>query len=84
MAPAKTLFANPSHPYTQALLSAVPEPSLDNRLNLHDLMEGRASDPAQWPAPFTIDNQSQPRLVELGDGHYVRADPARGALPEVA
>ena len=84
MAPAKTLFANPSHPYTQALLSAVPEPSLENRLNLHDLMEDRASDPAQWPAPFTIDNQSQPRLVELEDGHYVRADPERGALPEVA
>tara|TARA_R110002110_G_scaffold415612_4_gene651934 strand:+ start:10892 stop:12781 length:1890 start_codon:yes stop_codon:yes gene_type:complete len=84
LAPAKTLFANPAHPYTQALLSAVPEPSLENRLNLHDLMEDRASDPAQWPAPFTIDNQSRPRLVELEDGHYVRADPERGALPEVA
>mgnify|MGYP005629585463 FL=1 len=84
LAPAKTLFANPAHPYTQALLSAVPEPSLENRLNLSDLMEDRASDPAHWPAPFTIDNQSQPRLVELEDGHYVRADPERGALPEVA
>ena len=47
-------------------------------------MEDRASAPAHWPAPFTIDNQSQPRLVELEDGHYVRADPERGALPEVA
>ena len=84
MAPAKTLFRNPAHPYTQALLSAVPEPSLENRLDLADLMEDRASDPAQWPAPFTIDNQSRPRLVELEDGHYVRADPERGALPEVA
>jgi hypothetical protein len=31
------------HPYTKALLAAVPFPSLDQRLDLTALMEGRAS-----------------------------------------
>jgi peptide/nickel transport system ATP-binding protein len=84
MAPSKTLFRNPAHPYTQALLSAVPEPNIERKLDLSLLMADRASDPASWPAPFTIDADSRPRLVELGDGHFVRADPDRGALPEVA
>ncbi len=84
LAPSEELFRNPAHPYTRALLSAVPEPNIENRLDLTGLMEDRASDPARWPAPFTIDDGSNPRLVELSDGHFVRADPDRGALPEVA
>jgi peptide/nickel transport system ATP-binding protein len=84
LAPKEKLFRNPAHPYTRALLSAVPEPNIENKLDLTSLMEDRASDPSLWPAPFTIDSESQPRLVELADGHFVRADPDRGALPEVA
>ena len=84
MAPKATLFNNPAHPYTRALLSAVPEPNIEKKLDLSGLMADRASDPSNWPAPFTIDAQSQPRLIELTDGHFVRADPDRGALPEVA
>lgn len=33
-APVRTLFANPRHPYTQALLSAIPIPSLRGRENV--------------------------------------------------
>ncbi|MDE0779264.1 MAG: ABC transporter ATP-binding protein [Alphaproteobacteria bacterium] len=84
LAPKDVLFRNPAHPYTRALLSAVPEPNIEKKLDLSGLMEDRASDPTNWPAPFTIDSTSQPRLVELADGHFVRADPDRGALPEVA
>jgi peptide/nickel transport system ATP-binding protein len=84
MAPRAELFRNPVHPYTKALLAAVPEPDIDQRLDLSALMEGRASAPDGWPAPFTIDGQFSPRLVELKNGHYVRADPDHGALPEVA
>ena len=84
LAPSERLFKNPTHPYTRALLSAVPEPNIARKLDLTGLMEGRASDPAAWPAPFTIDGSSSPRLIELSDGHFVRSDPDRGALPVVA
>ncbi|NNE84242.1 MAG: ABC transporter ATP-binding protein, partial [Alphaproteobacteria bacterium] len=84
LAPRAELFRNPVHPYTKALLAAVPEPDINQRLDLSALMEGRASAPDGWPAPFTIDGQFSPRLVELKNGHYVRADPDHGALPEVA
>ena len=80
LAPREILFRNPVHPYTRALLSAVPEPDPQRRLDLSALMEGRASNPPDWPAPFTIDGRSQPTLVDLGEGHYVRADPSLGEL----
>ena len=43
-------------------------------------MEGRASNPAAWPAPFTVDGATHPTLVDLGGGHFVRADPSLGEL----
>ncbi|MDX1484946.1 MAG: ABC transporter ATP-binding protein [Alphaproteobacteria bacterium] len=67
-----TLFARPIHPYTQALLAAVPEPDLEHPLDLHALMEGRCSDPSAWPAPFTIDGDIRPQLIDVGNGHFVR------------
>ena len=73
MAPAARLFQNPVHPYTRALLAAVPDPSLTCRLNFDRLMEGKASIPAAWPAPFTIDADRRPGMVEVYDGHWVRA-----------
>jgi peptide/nickel transport system ATP-binding protein len=73
MAPAARLFQNPVHPYTRALLAAVPDPSLTCRLNFDRLLEGKASIPAAWPAPFTIDAERRPGMVEVYDGHWVRA-----------
>jgi peptide/nickel transport system ATP-binding protein len=74
MAPAALLFRNPLHPYTKALLAAVPEPNPDYRLSFDKLMEGKASQPAAWPAPFTINEAHRPGLIDIGDGHFVRAD----------
>jgi peptide/nickel transport system ATP-binding protein len=80
MAPRALLFRNPVHPYTRALLAAVPEPNPDHPLDFTRLMEGKASNPAAWPAPFTIDASRQPQLMHLGNGHYVRATEAPAEL----
>ncbi len=73
LAPRQLLFRNPVHPYTRALVSAVPYPDPDRRLDFSALMEGRASDPAAWPAPFDVDGAGEVPLLDLGDGHWVRA-----------
>ena len=77
MATSADLFAEPVHPYTRALLSAVPDPNPDLPLDFEALMDGRASDPAAWPDPFTVDANRRPPLVDLGNGHFVRADVPR-------
>ncbi|MGQ0547233.1 MAG: ABC transporter ATP-binding protein [Betaproteobacteria bacterium] len=73
IAPAARLFRNPQHPYTKALLAAVPEPDVSRKLDFDALMQGKASDPAAWPGEFRIDTGCCPALQHLGDGHYVRA-----------
>jgi peptide/nickel transport system ATP-binding protein len=76
VAPREALFNQPVHPYTQALLAAVPEPNPDYHLNFKALMEGKASEPSAWPHPFVIDTQGGDMMHDLGDGHYVRAQAA--------
>ena len=78
LAPAGDLFKNPIHPYTKALLSAVPMPDPDARLDLGALMEGKASDPSAWPQPFRDDPTNEVFWIEVSTGHYVRM--ARGGL----
>jgi len=73
LAPAAELFANPVHPYTRALLAAVPDPDLDRKLDFDALMLAKASDPAAWPDPYRIVPGLSPRLVDLGKNHLVRS-----------
>ena len=74
LAEREDLFRNPIHPYTQALLAAVPDPDLDNPLDFQRIMDDRCSVPSEWPAPFTIGAEGTPKLVDMGGGHFVRAD----------
>jgi len=80
LAPKELLFRRPIHPYTRALLTAVPEPDPQRQLDFSRLMAEKASLPAYWPAPFRITESQRPGLVDLGGGHYVRAITADAAL----
>lgn len=79
VAPRQVLFRNPIHPYTRALIAAIPEPDPSCQLNLDALMAGRASDPSAWPAPFTVTDSTRLAMVDLGGSHFVKADPSSGA-----
>ena len=68
-----TLFRRPVHPYTQALLAAVPAPDLTRPLDFTQLMADRASNPAAWPEPFRREPTNPLRLIEVAPGHAVEA-----------
>ena len=73
LAPREVLFRNPIHPYTRALLAAVPRTDLEHRLDFGALLEGKASDPYAWEHPFTESTDTPPEFLDLGDDHYIRA-----------
>lgn len=50
LAPSKELFKNPIHPYTKALLSAIPVPSIEMRGKKIQVIKGEVSNPVN-PKP---------------------------------
>ena len=77
-APSDQLFQNPAHPYTEALLSAIPIPSLHNRRQ-RILMKGEITSPVNPPKACRFANRcpkatdrcfnEEPELREIGPGH---------------
>jgi peptide/nickel transport system ATP-binding protein len=81
MAPTPSLFARPRHPYTAALMRAVPIP--DPRVPSGDVaLKGEVASPANPPSgcyfhprcPFVVDacRTDPPALREVAPGHLVR------------
>jgi peptide/nickel transport system ATP-binding protein/oligopeptide transport system ATP-binding protein len=72
------LYRNPQHPYTQALMSAIPIPSPDLKRE-RILLKGEVPSPLNPPSgcrfhprcPIAIDicSQLEPALIDLGGGH---------------
>jgi peptide/nickel transport system ATP-binding protein len=89
MAPAGALFSRPRHPYTAALMKAVPVP--DPRVPSGDVaLQGEVPSPANPPSgcyfhprcPFAVDvcRTEPPALREVASGHLARCHRAEEIL----
>ncbi|UOA16797.1 MULTISPECIES: ABC transporter ATP-binding protein [Sulfitobacter] len=70
-APPETLFYDPRHPYTKALIAAQPEPDISRPIDLELVAKG-AGAPSTWPEMFRIEGGIAPALQDVGAGHKVR------------
>jgi peptide/nickel transport system ATP-binding protein len=66
-----TLFYDPRHPYTRALIAAQPEPDISRPIDLNLVAKGAGS-PASWPEEFRFEGVAAPARKELAPGHKVR------------
>lgn len=74
------LFENPAHPYTEALLEAIPIPSLKYRKKLN-IIRGEVTSPInpkpgcrfapRCPKVMPECSQASPELTEISPGHFV-------------
>lgn len=81
LADSRTLFAEPLHPYTKALLSAIPIPNPRSQTN-REILQGDVPDPADSPegckfcgrCPLAESRcfSEEPALREVQPNHFVR------------
>lgn len=82
----RTVFADPLHPYTQALLSAIPIPKVDQQRD-RIILEGDVPSPIEPPEGCRfagrcryrkdICSQKTPELREIEKGHFIACHFAR-------
>ncbi|HXX37669.1 MAG TPA: dipeptide ABC transporter ATP-binding protein [bacterium] len=80
LATADELFSNPQHPYTEALLSAVPIPNPEMRRE-RIILPGDVPSPVNPPSGCRFHTRclyaqpscstEEPEFVDIGNGHYV-------------
>lgn len=80
-APAQELFANPLHPYTKALLAAIPIPSVESCHKRRELLQGEVTSPVNPKpgcrfaarCPFAAEqcHKESMELREVTSGHWV-------------
>lgn len=87
------LYKHPAHPYTQSLLSAIPEPN-PRRVKERIILKGDVPSPinppagcrfhTRCPAAFSRCRSEVPELTEVASGHYVAChlytEPARAGM----
>lgn len=81
LAPTEELFARTMHPYTNALLSAIPTTDLDDKKRERILLEGDIPSPVNPPSGCKFHTRCYccqekckhevPQLEDKGNGHYV-------------
>ncbi|MCL6430023.1 MAG: ABC transporter ATP-binding protein [Anaerolineae bacterium] len=86
MAPTAELFLSPRHPYTEALMSAIPRPDPRPR-EKRILLKGEVANPANPPSGCyfhprcayvqDICAKEEPPLEEISPGHWVKCHLAR-------
>ena len=82
IAPTKELISNPQHPYTQALLAAIPDPDPENRKRFRKVPPGEPPSLINPPpgcrfhprCPYAMDicRREEPPVIDLGGGHKVK------------
>ena len=80
-APSDELFANPLHPYTKALLSAIPVPDISYKGKEAEVMKGEVTSPINPPpgcrfaarCPYASEkcHEQSPQFREMRPGHFV-------------
>ncbi len=75
LAPRETIMTAPVHPYTRALLNAVPYPDLDRRLDFAAVGHTSIAASEDWAPAFRFgaDDRADLMPFDLGDGHLVLA-----------